>query len=165
MEIRMFRRLRAVSILLVGVLAAVIITGSATTRTTYIITDGDVITTVEGYAGEVDAALRRAGIQPGEDGLEVSGRTGGVVEVDVQRTVTTYERVVEEVLPQTVIHREDPDAPVGEQRVAQEGSDGQVVRTVEVVTGSDGTVQRNDLGVETTPAVDKIIFFGTKIPG
>lgn len=159
-----FRRLRAAVILMVGVLCAVIVTGSATTRTTYIITDGDIITTVEGYAGEVDSALRRAGIRVSPGDQVLTDRAGDVVEVRIGRTAIAYEQNVLETTPHQTIHQEDPDAPVGETRVLQRGQDGQVVETVEVVTGPDGAVTRTSLGTETTEAVDEIVSFGTKLP-
>ena len=54
---RFSRRGRVTVFLLSAALAVTLVTGSATPRTTYIITDGDVVTTVEGYAGELDGLL------------------------------------------------------------------------------------------------------------
>jgi hypothetical protein len=63
--------------LLTAALAVNLVTGSATPRTTYIITDGDVVTTVEGYAGELDGALeRRASLSPLPTRSGPSARTG-----------------------------------------------------------------------------------------
>ena len=93
------QRGRVIVFLLTAALAVTLVTGSATPRTTYIITDGDVVTTVEGYAGELDGALERAGIALSAADQVRSVREDRVVQVEIARPLPTYETERAELLP------------------------------------------------------------------
>lgn len=82
------QRVRVAAVFMLGVLAAFAITGFSTTKTTYIITDGDTVTTVEGYAAEQEAALERAGIRLSPTDLVSGSRSGDTTSLSVTRSMT-----------------------------------------------------------------------------
>lgn len=165
MNHNILKGVRAASILAAAALSAAIITGSATTRTTYVIADGDTITTVEGFTGEVDSALMRAGIPVSEKDRVTAQRTEGVVTVTLERPVTSYEHTVIETIPYETVRREAADLPLGEERTVQRGQAGQVIKTTRVVTDPDGAVERTDLGssLEQEP-INEVVEYGTRLP-
>ena len=162
---RLSQRGRVIVFLLTAALAVTLVTGSATPRTTYIITDGDVVTTVEGYAGELDGALERAGIALSAADQVRSVREDRVVQVEIARPLTTYETELAELLPYQTVRRENPELELGQEQVVQTGRQGRVIETTRIVTDPDGTVHRSDLGrsVAEEP-VDEIVEYGTRLP-
>ncbi|NCB63139.1 MAG: DUF348 domain-containing protein [Clostridia bacterium] len=82
------QRVRVAAVLMAGVLAVFTITGFSTTKTTYLITDGDTVTTVEGYTTEQNAALNRAGIRLSPTDLVSSSRIGNTTNLFVTRSMT-----------------------------------------------------------------------------
>lgn len=162
---RLSQRGRVIVFLLTAALTVTLVTGSATPRTTYIITDGDVITTVEGYAGELDGALERAGIALSAADQVRSVREDRVVQVEIARPLTTYETELAELLPYQTVRRENPELELGQEQVVQTGRQGRVIETTRIVTDPDGTVHRSDLGrsVAEEP-VDEIVEYGTRLP-
>lgn len=159
------QRGRVIVFLLTAALAVTLVTGSATPRTTYIITDGDVVTTVEGYAGELDGALERAGIALSAADQVRSVREDRVVQVEIARPLTTYETELAELLPYQTVRRENPELELGQEQVVQTGRQGRIIETTRIVTDPDGTVHRSDLGrsVAEEP-VDEIVEYGTRLP-
>lgn len=147
-----------------GLLALILVTGSATTRTTYEITDGELSYLVSGRIGHVETALESAGVTLSNRDLVTSSQEGDTVRVTVHRPVTTYEETFAESVPFQTIRQEDPDLPLGEERVVQAGSNGQLIDRVKVVTDPDGTVHRYPMGrFVDRVRVDEIIAYGTRV--
>ena len=143
---RLLRGGQITALLALALLSILLVSGSATTRTTFEIVDGEVSYLVTGHAGEVDCALEYAGVSlSGADRIAIS-QENDVVRVTVQRPVTHFERTTTRILPFAQLREEDPEPPIGEERVVQKGVDGSVEHTVKVVTDPDGTVHRYDLG-------------------
>ena len=100
MFVRTTRAGRAAALLTSGVLAVLLITGSASPRTTYHITDGETVRTVTGKADDTQGALALAGVTLSQrDRVTSQVQTDGSVAVTVERPVTTYEEQVVELLP------------------------------------------------------------------
>ena len=161
---RLLRGGQITALLALALLSILLVSGSATTRTTFEIVDGEVSYLVTGHAGEVDRALEYAGVSlSGADRIAIS-QENDVVRVTVQRPVTHFERTTTRILPFAQLREEDPELPIGEERVVQKGVDGSVEHTVKIVTDPDGTVHRYDLGehVARLP-VDEIVSYGTKV--
>lgn len=161
---RLLRGGQITALLALALLSILLVSGSATTRTTFEIVDGEVSYLVTGHAGEVDRALEYAGVSlSGTDRIAIS-QGNDVVRVTVQRPVTHFERTTTRILPFAQLREEDPELPIGEERVVQKGVDGSVEHTVKVVTDPDGTVHRYDLGehIARLP-VDEIVSYGTKV--
>lgn len=139
---RLLRGGQITALLALALLSILLVSGSATTRTTFEIVDGEVSYLVTGHAGEVDRALEYAGVSlSGTDRIAIS-QENDVVRVTVQRPVTHFERTTTRILPFAQLREEDPELPIGEERVVQKGVDGSVEHTVKVVTDPDGTVHR-----------------------
>lgn len=153
------------TLLITFLLCTLIITGSASTRTTFKIVDGSQSYLVSGHIGEVSQALASADVTiSGADRVLTHQEEDGVVQVTVQRPVTTYEQVITQILPFERLRQEDPDLPLGEEQTAQAGMEGSMVRTTKVITDPDGTVHRSDLGekIDQSP-VDEVVTYGTKL--
>ena len=147
MFVRTTRAGRAAALLTSGVLAVLLITGSASPRTTYHITDGETVRTVTGKADDTQGALALAGVTLSQrDRVTSQVQTDGSVAVTVERPVTTYEEQVVELLPYDTLRQADPDLPLGEERVVQTGVQGALSARSRVVTDPDGSQQITALG-------------------
>ena len=83
---RLLRGGQITALLALALLSILLVSGSATTRTTFEIVDGEVSYLVTGHAGEVDCALEYAGVSlSGADRIAIS-QENDVVRVTVQRT-------------------------------------------------------------------------------
>ena len=76
---------RILAALLLDVMAVTLFAGFTTANTTYVITDGDTVTTVRSYASNVPAALSRAGILLSPTDRVYTWSTDRAMEVEVQR--------------------------------------------------------------------------------
>lgn len=69
-----------------------------------------------------------------------------------------------EILTKKIVFEDDPQTEAGEEKVLEEGSDGQKIKIFKVTYSKDGKeFERKLISVETTPAKDKKILRGTKI--
>ena len=156
---------RAAALLTSGVLAVLLITGSASPRTTYHITDGETVRTVTGKADDTQGALALAGVTLSQrDRVTSQVQTDGSVAVTVERPVTTYEEQVVELLPYDTLRQADPDLPLGEELVVQTGVQGAQSARSRVGTDPDGSQRITALGTYVSQApVDEIVAYGTQV--
>lgn len=82
------RGARVFVMLLAAALTLILTTGFAGTRTTYVIMDGDTMTTVEGYAGQLEGAVRRAGLELSPTDRIDAVFDGSLVEAQITRSRT-----------------------------------------------------------------------------
>ena len=69
-----------------------------------------------------------------------------------------------EILPKKTIYEDDPQTEAGEEKVLDEGENGQRVKVYKITYSNDGEeYQRDVVSVETTGAKNKKILRGTKI--
>lgn len=69
-----------------------------------------------------------------------------------------------EVTPKTTIYQDDPQTEAGEEKVLDEGEDGQKTKIFKITYSKDGEeYERKLISVETTRSKDKKILRGTKI--
>lgn len=158
-------RIGQISVLLVsGLMAILLVSGSASTRITYQITDGSLSYEAVGHAGEVEAALESVGVGLTNRSLVSTAQEGDVVRVTVHRPVSRFEEHVAEIQSYETVRREDPDLPLGEERVLQVGVSGVIVDRIQIVTDPDGSVRRYYLGQSVAKErVDEIVAYGTKV--
>ena len=82
-------------------------------------------------------------------------------------TVSSFSEKLEEqidILPKKTVYEDDPETEAGEEKVLDEGSDGERVKIIKITLSKDGSeFDREIISLETTPAVDKKILRGTKI--
>ena len=118
---------RTAALLISGLLAALVLTGSASPRTTYHITDGEAVYTVTGQPDDTEGALALAGVEVSERDRATSAlQADGSVAVTVERPVTTYEELIVDLLPYDTLRQADPDLLLGEEQVVQAGVQGAV---------------------------------------
>ena len=156
---------QAVALFAAALLTLTLATGSASTRTTFEIVDGETSYVVSGRSGEVEHALAQAGVSvSSRDLVRTAVQENGTVRVTVERPVTTYEETPVEYLPYGTLRQEDPELPLGEEYILQTGVPGVVVNRTKVVTDPDGDIYRYDLGSAiTAQPVDEIVAYGTKV--
>ena len=161
---RLPRRGHSAALLTAGLLALALITGSATSRATFEITDGDKNYVVTGHIGESAAALESAGVPvSSRDSVDMT-REGNTVKLTVRRPTVAYQDAWSETLSYETLRQEDPNLPLGEERVLQAGSAGTAVERTRVVTDPDGTVHRYALGrVVTAQPTAEIVTCGTRV--
>ena len=155
---------RTAALLISGLLAVLLLTGSASPRTTYHITDGEAVYTVTGQPGDTEGALTLAGVEVSErDWVTSALQADGSVAVTVERPVTTYEEQVVELLPYDTLRQADPDLPLGEEQVVRAGVQGAVSARSRVVTDPDGSLSITSMGTTVSQPVDEIVAYGTQV--
>ena len=82
-------------------------------------------------------------------------------------TVSSFSEKLEEqidILPKKTVYEDDPETEAGEEKVLDEGSDGERVKIIKITLSKDGSeFDREVISLETTPAANKKILRGTKI--
>ena len=155
---------RTAALLISGLLAALVLTGSASPRTTYHITDGEDVYTVTGQPDDTEGALALAGVEVSErDRVTSALQADGSVAVTVERPVTTYEEQIVELLPYDTLRQADPDLPLGEEQVVRAGVQGAVSARSRVVTDPDGSLSITSMGTTVSQPVDEIVAYGTQV--
>ena len=155
---------RTAALLLSGLLAALVLTGSASPRTTYHITDGEAVYTVTGQPDDTEGALALAGVEVSErDRVTSALQADGSVAVTVERPVTTYEELIVDLLPYDTLRQADPDLLLGEEQVVQAGVQGAVSARSRVVTDPDGSLSITSMGTTVSQPVDEIVAYGTQV--
>ena len=164
MFVRSTRGGKTAALLISGLLAVLLLTGSASPRTTYHITDGEAVYTVTGQPGDTEGALTLAGVEVSErDRVTSALQADGSVAVTVERPVTTYEEQVVELLPYDTLRQADPDLPLGEEQVVRAGVQGAVSARSRVVTDPDGSLSITSMGTTVSQPVDEIVAYGTQV--
>ena len=155
---------RTAALLISGLLAALVFTGSASPRTTYHITDGEAVYTVTGQPDDTEGALALAGVEVSErDRVTSALQADGSVAVTVERPVTTYEELIVDLLPYDTLRQADPDLLLGEEQVVQAGVQGAVSARSRVVTDPDGSLSITSMGTTVSQPVDEIVAYGTQV--
>lgn len=155
---------RTAALLISGLLAALVLTGSASPRTTYHITDGEADYTVTGQPDDTEGALALAGVEVSErDRVTSALQADGSVAVTVERPVTTYEELIVDLLPYDTLRQADPDLLLGEEQVVQAGVQGAVAARSRVVTDPDGSLSITSMGTTVSQPVDEIVAYGTQV--
>ena len=155
---------RTAALLISGLLAALVLTGSASPRTTYHITDGEAVYTVTGKSDDTEGALALAGVEVSErDRVTSALQADGSVAVTVERPVTTYEELIVDLLPYDTLRQADPDLLLGEEQVVQAGVQGAVSARSRVVTDPDGSLSITSMGTTVSQPVDEIVAYGTQV--
>ena len=155
---------RTADLLISGLLAALVLTGSASPRTTYHITDGEAVYTVTGQPDDTEGALALAGVEVSErDRVTSALQADGSVAVTVERPVTTYEELIVDLLPYDTLRQADPDLLLGEEQVVQAGVQGAVSARSRVVTDPDGSLSITSMGTTVSQPVDEIVAYGTQV--
>ena len=155
---------RTAALLISGLLAALVLTGSASPRTTYHITDGEDVYTVTGQPDDTEGALALAGVEVSErDRVTSALQADGSVAVTVERPVTTYEELIVDLLPYDTLRQADPDLLLGEEQVVQAGVQGAVSARSRVVTDPDGSLSITSMGTTVSQPVDEIVAYGTQV--
>ena len=155
---------RTAALLISGLLAALVLTGSASPRTTYHITDGEAVYTVTGQPDDTEGALALAGVEVSErDRVTSALQADGSVAVTVERPVTTYEELIVDLLPYDTLRQADPDLLLGEEQVVQAGVQGAVSVRSRVVTDPDGSLSITSMGTTVSQPVDEIVAYGTQV--
>lgn len=153
---------RALALIVLCLAATALFAGFTIPRTAFLIVDGATIYSVEGYSQDVDEAFVRAGVTLNEDDSYEAAQLNRLVRIRVIRTAVSSQ-TVSALLPRDTIRRPNPQLPLGTEQVVQEGVDG--IRTV--VTETTAITGRAPVetfsGVETTPAVPRIIEYGTGV--
>lgn len=164
MFVRSTRGGKTAALLISGLLAVLLLTGSASPRTTYHITDGEAVYTVTGQPGDTEGALTLAGVEVSErDWVTSALQADGSVAVTVERPVTTYEEQIVELLPYDTLRQADPDLPLGEEQVVRAGVQGAVSARSRVVTDPDGSLSITSMGTTVSQPVDEIVAYGTQV--
>ena len=164
MFVRSTRGGKTAALLISGLLAVLLLTGSASPRTTYHITDGEAVYTVTGQPGDTEGALTLAGVEVSErDRVTSALQADGSVAVTVERPVTTYEEQIVELLPYDTLRQADPDLPLGEEQVVRVGVQGAVSARSRVVTDPDGSLSITSMGTTVSQPVDEIVAYGTQV--
>ena len=155
---------RTAALLISGLLAALVLTGSASPRTTYHITDGETVYTVTGQPDDTEGALALAGVEISErDRVTSALQADGSVAVTVERPVTTYEELIVDLLPYDTLRQADPNLLLGEEQVVQAGVQGAVSARSRVVTDPDGSLSITSMGTTVSQPVDEIVAYGTQV--
>lgn len=155
---------RTAALLISGLLAALFLTGSASPRTTYHITDGETVYTVTGQPDDTEGALALAGVEISErDRVTSALQADGSVAVTVERPVTTYEELIVDLLPYDTLRQADPDLLLGEEQVVQAGVQGSVSARSRVITDPDGSLSITSMGTTVSQPVDEIVAYGTQV--
>ena len=155
---------RTAALLISGLLAALFLTGSASPRTTYHITDGETVYTVTGQPDDTEGALALAGVEISErDRVTSALQADGSVAITVERPVTTYEELIVDLLPYDTLRQADPDLLLGEEQVVQAGVQGAVSARSRVVTDPDGSLSITSMGTTVSQPVDEIVAYGTQV--
>ena len=155
---------RTAALLISGLLAALVLTGSASPRTTYHITDGEAVYTVTGQPDDTEGALALAGVEVSErDRVTSALQADGSVAVTVERPVTTYEELIVDLLPYDTLRQADPDLLLGEEQVVQAGVQGAVSARSRVITDPDGSLSITSMGTTVSQPVDEIVAYGTQV--
>lgn len=155
---------RTAALLISGLLAALVLTGSASPRTTYHITDGEAVYTVTGQPDDTEGALALAGVEVSErDRVTSALQADGSVAVTVERPVTTYEELIVDLLPYDTLRQADPDLLLGEEQVVQAGVQGSVSARSRVITDPDGSLSITSMGTTVSQPVDEIVAYGTQV--
>lgn len=155
---------RTAALLISGLLAALVLTGSASPRTTYHITDGEAVYTVTGQPDDTEGALALAGVEVSErDRVTSALQADGSVAVTVERPVTTYEELIVDLLPYDTLRQADPDLLLGEEQVVQAGVQGTVSARSRVITDPDGSLSITSMGTTVSQPVDEIVAYGTQV--
>ena len=155
---------RTAALLISGLLAALVLTGSASPRTTYHITDGEAVYTVTGQPDDTEGALALAGVEVSErDRVTSALQADGSVAVTVERPVTTYEELIVDLLPYDTLRQADPNLLLGEEQVVQAGVQGAVSARSRVVTDPDGSLSITSMGTTVSQPVDEIVAYGTQV--
>ena len=155
---------RTAALLISGLLAALFLTGSASPRTTYHITDGETVYTVTGQPDDTEGALALAGVEVSErDRVTSALQADGSVAVTVERPVTTYEELIVDLLPYDTLRQADPNLLLGEVQVVQAGVQGTVSARSRVITDPDGSLSITSMGTTVSQPVDEIVAYGTQV--
>ena len=155
---------RTAALLISGLLAALFLTGSASPRTTYHITDGETVYTVTGQPDDTEGALALAGVEISErDRVTSALQADGSVAVTVERPVTTYEELIVDLLPYDTLRQADPNLLLGEEQVVQAGVQGTVSARSRVITDPDGSLSITSMGTTVSQPVDEIVAYGTQV--
>ena len=164
MFVRSTRGGRTAALLISGLLAALFLTGSASPRTTYHITDGETVYTVTGQPDDTEGALALAGVEISErDRVTSALQADGSVSVTVERPVTTYEELIVDLLPYDTLRQADPNLLLGEEQVVQAGVQGTVSARSRVITDPDGSLSITSMGTTVSQPVDEIVAYGTQV--
>ena len=155
---------RTAALLISGLLAALFLTGSASPRTTYHITDGETVYTVTGQPDDTEGALALAGVEISErDRVTSALQADGSVAITVERPVTTYEELIVDLLPYDTLRQADPNLLLGEEQVVQAGVQGTVSARSRVITDPDGSLSITSMGTTVSQPVDEIVAYGTQV--
>ena len=155
---------RTAALLISGLLAALFLTGSASPRTTYHITDGETVYTVTGQPDDTEGALALAGVEISErDRVTSALQADGSVAITVERPVTTYEELIVDLLPYDTLRQADPNLLLGEVQVVQAGVQGTVSARSRVITDPDGSLSITSMGTTVSQPVDEIVAYGTQV--
>lgn len=155
---------RTAALLISGLLAALVLTGSASPRTTYHITDGETVYTVTGQPDDTEGALALAGVEISErDRVTSALQADGSVAITVERPVTTYEELIVDLLPYDTLRQADPNLLLGEEQVVQAGVQGTVSARSRVITDPDGSLSITSMGTTVSQPVDEIVAYGTQV--
>ena len=164
MFVRSTRGGKTAALLISGLLAALFLTGSASPRTTYHITDGETVYTVTGQPDDTEGALALAGVEISErDRVTSALQADGSVAVTVERPVTTYEELIVDLLPYDTLRQADPNLLLGEVQVVQAGVQGTVSARSRVITDPDGSLSITSMGTTVSQPVDEIVAYGTQV--
>ena len=155
---------RTAALLISGLLVALFLTGSASPRTTYHITDGETVYTVTGQPDDTEGALALAGVEISErDRVTSALQADGSVAITVERPVTTYEELIVDLLPYDTLRQADPNLLLGEVQVVQAGVQGTVSARSRVITDPDGSLSITSMGTTVSQPVDEIVAYGTQV--
>lgn len=152
-------------LMLVVVFAAVIVifAGFVTTKNVYLISDGDLIYSVDVYSGDVSEAFIRAGLVLGDDDSYETEQTGKLIRVDITRRSVTNQKNFETIAFST-IRMINPDLPVGTELVVQEGRNGIRATETQEISLFGGKPEEYFKGISTiTEPVAEIIEYGTGV--
>ena len=164
MFVRSTRGGKTAALLISGLLAALFLTGSASPRTTYHITDGETVYTVTGQPDDTEGALALAGVEISErDRVTSALQADGSVAITVERPVTTYEELIVDLLPYDTLRQADPNLLLGEEQVVQAGVQGTVSARSRVITDPDGSLSITSMGTTVSQPVDEIVAYGTQV--
>lgn len=98
-----------------------------------------------------------------------SENTDPIEVIEVTQPIKTETRFEIKFITQTekiereVTTKDDPEMELGEEKVLEEGEDGQKLKTIEVTYYEGEEYGRRVIKTETVPAKDKVVLKGTKI--
>jgi hypothetical protein len=137
-------------------------TGFSAAKSTYLITDEDLIYTVEGYSSDSSEAFIRAGIVLNADDTFEVTENDDFINIRVIRTVVTSQASYESI-PCDSIRRANPELAIGTERIVQEGADGTRTTFTDITTVTGQEPIESFVGVTVTKPTTEIIEYGTMV--